>query len=83
VPAPTSERAELPTQAAVDAAGINLDLEAARLVLTLLSGFIGRGHSKSRDKVNQMVHGLVACCRVEGVRDGLPVLVDPARWERA
>jgi hypothetical protein len=42
VPTPTSARVELPTQAAVDAAGITLDLAEARLVLSVLSGMIGR-----------------------------------------
>ena len=46
VPSPTSARAELPTQATVDAAGINLQLAEARLVLTVISGFISRGDSK-------------------------------------
>ena len=72
MPAPTSARVELPTQAAVDAVGIELELGEARLVLAALSRMIGRGHSKSRDKVSQMINGLVACCLVEGIRDGSP-----------
>src|SRR5689334_11341233 len=82
VPAPTSARAELPTQAAVDAAGINLELAEARLVLAVISGFIGSGHSKSRDKVSQMEHGLIACCHVHGFRDGLPISAEHTELQR-
>jgi hypothetical protein len=63
----------LPTQAEVDAAGIELELDEARLVLALLSGVICRGHSVSRDKVTQMMNGLVACCHVYGTRDGFAI----------
>lgn len=69
VPAPTSARAELPTVDHARQLGLTMGLEEARLVLACLSCFIARGHSKTRDKVSQMVAGLVACCHVEGVRD--------------
>src|SRR5580765_392903 len=69
-PAATSARVELPNIEAVRALGVGMGLGEARLVLTCLSGMIARGRSKTRDKVSQMVSGLVACCRVEGVRDG-------------
>jgi hypothetical protein len=51
----------------------------ARLVLVVLSGVIGSGRSKWRDKVAQMMRGVVACCRVESMRDGQ--VVEPAHPE--
>ena len=70
LPAPTSARVELPDSDAVRALGLSMSLDEARLVLTCLSCFIARGRSKTRDKVQQMLSGLIAACRVEGVRDG-------------
>jgi hypothetical protein len=71
--APTTAREQLPTLAAVQELGLTMDLDEARLVLTVLSNVIGRGRSKTRGKTGQMLAGLVACCRVEGFRDGAPV----------
>ena len=73
VPGPTSARGELPTIEAVRALGLSMELDEARLVLTCLSRVIASGRSKSREKVAQMNRGVLACCRVEGVRDGEPV----------
>jgi integrase len=70
VPEPTTARLELPSIEAVRALGLELDLEEARLVLVALSGVIGSGRSKSREKVAQMNRAVTACCGVEGVRDG-------------
>ena len=72
-PEPTSARHELPTVAAVRSLGLEVGLDEARLVLVALSGVIGSGRSKSRDKVAQMTRGLLACCHVEGFRDGEPI----------
>src|SRR5262249_40434227 len=73
VPAPTIGRCELPNQDAVEALGLTMHLDEARLVLAALSGVIGSGRSKSRDKVAQMVRGVIACCRAESMGDGMPV----------
>jgi integrase len=73
VPAPTSARQELPTLDVVETLGLELGLDEARLVLVALSGAIGSGRSKSRDKVSQMTRGLLACCHVDGFRDGEPI----------
>jgi integrase len=72
VPEPRAARGELATQDEVDALGLGMTVEEARLVLTVLSGLIARGRSKTRDKVSQMTAALVACCLVEGCRDGVP-----------
>ncbi len=73
IPAPSTARMELQTQADVNALGLQMTLDEARLVLAVLSGMIARGRSKTRDKVGQMTSGLVACCLVESYRDGRPV----------
>ena len=73
IPSPRTARMELQTQADVDALGLQMTVEEARLVLAVLSGMIARGRSKTRDKVAQMTSGLVACCLVQSYRDGHPV----------
>jgi hypothetical protein len=67
---PTSARVELASVEAVRALGLDMGLDEARLVHVALSGVIASGWSKSREKVAQMNRGVVACCRVEGMRDG-------------
>src|SRR5437016_471544 len=75
LPAPTRATRELPDEAAVEAAGIKLPVDEARLVLAVLSAVIGRGHSKTRDKIHQMVTGLVAAATIDIERDGV---IEPA-----
>jgi hypothetical protein len=70
IPQPTSARLELASVEAVRALGLDMGLDEARLVHVALSGVIASGRSKSREKVAQMNRGVVACCRVEGMRDG-------------
>jgi integrase len=74
VPAATSARIELSDLSVVRAVGLAMELDEARLVATCLSVVIASGRSKSREKVAQMNRGVVACCRVEGMRDGEQVL---------
>ena len=70
IPTPTTARLELASPEVVRELGLDLGLDEARLVLTCLSHVIATGRSKTRDKVSQMMAGLIACCRVESVRDG-------------
>jgi integrase len=69
-PAPTTARIELPDASALALHNIDLPLESARLVLVALSSVIARSRSKTAGNVSQMTSGVVACCRVEAVRDG-------------
>jgi integrase len=78
----TFSRRELPDQAAVAFAGIDLPLEQARLVAVVLSRFVARGKSKTRDKTSQMTSGLVAACRLSVERED-EVLVAPHPGLRA
>ena len=73
IPAPSTARMDVQTQADVNALGLQMTLDEARLVLAVLSGMIARGRSKTRQKAGQMTSGLVACCLVESYRDGRPV----------
>jgi hypothetical protein len=59
---PTSSRRELPDEATLSLAGIDMPLEHARLVAAILSRFIARGRSKTLAKTNQLIYGLVAAC---------------------
>src|SRR4051794_12408005 len=69
-PAPTAARIEVPSVEALRVYGIDLQLEEAQLVLVALSWVIAGSRSKTADNVSQMRSGLVACCRVEAIRDG-------------
>jgi integrase len=71
IPEPRTARAELQAQGQVDTLGLGMTLTEARLVLTALSGMVARGRSKTRDKLAQMTSALVACCLIEGSRDGI------------
>jgi integrase len=72
-PAATCARIELPGVEAVRRLGLEMEVDEARLVATCLSCVIAKGRSKTRNKIAQLTSGLVACCRVEGVRDGVTV----------
>lgn len=67
---PTRAYLELPDQAAVDKAGIMLDLDTARVVLASLSWLIAKGRSKSRGIVYNTLRGLVDVARIDVVRYG-------------
>lgn len=71
IPGPTTARQELPNEAALQEAGIALGLIEARLVLTVLSLVIATGCSRTRDKVHQMILGLVAACTLEREYNGI------------
>jgi hypothetical protein len=71
LPAPRRAGEELPNLEAVQAWGIPLDdVEEARLVLCLLSRFLGRGQAQSRSQLYAMMQMLMACCIVDVVQDG-------------
>jgi hypothetical protein len=67
---PTRAYLELPDQSAVEAAGIMLDLDTARVVLASLSWLIAKGRSKSRGIVYNTLRGLVDVARLDVVRYG-------------
>jgi hypothetical protein len=69
-PAPRRAATELPDQATLGAAGITLDLESARLVLSALSRQAGRGRSKTRTNLYDTVMGLAFLGRQEVERNG-------------
>jgi hypothetical protein len=84
---PTPRRAvtELPDPAAVGAAGIELSVEQARLVLCVVSRLAGRGRSKTRMTLYNTILGLVFMGRQSRERNGLvqPALfpdLPVARW---
>jgi hypothetical protein len=69
-PAPTAARVELPGIEALRVYSIDMELEKAQAVLVALSWVIAGSRSKTADNVSQMTSGVVACCRVEAIRDG-------------
>jgi hypothetical protein len=69
-PSPRRSVSELPDQAAVDAAGIALDLEAARLVSCVIFRQITRGRSKTRGTLYHTEMGLAFLGRQEIERNG-------------
>ena len=70
--APRRAVLELPDQAAVDAAGINLDLERARLVSCVIFRQAARGRSKTRMSLYDTIMGLVFLGRQAIERNGTP-----------
>ena len=69
-PRPRGSLSELPDQAAVDAAGIALDLEMARLVSCVIFRQTARGRSKTRGTLYHTQMGLAFLGRQEIERDG-------------
>jgi hypothetical protein len=70
LPTPRRAASELPDQQTLEAAGINLDLETARLVLAALSRQAGRGRSKTRTNLYNTIMGLVFLGRQPIERNG-------------
>lgn len=70
LPAPRRATTELPDQATVDEAGINLDLETARLVLVTSFRQTARGRSKTRTNLYDTIIGLAFLARQEIERNG-------------
>ena len=76
LPAPCRAGTELADMQTVRALGIPFkDVEHARLVLCLLSRFLGRGRAESRSHLYAMMVGVTVCCTIEVAHDGE---LDPA-----
>ena len=70
LPEPRRAADELPDQAAVDAAGINLDLETARLVACVIFRQAIKGRSQSRTMIHDTELGLAFMARERLDRNG-------------